>query len=37
MISFADEVLQIFDLGNTRFGAVQRSEPTQNLAPPQGS
>ena len=28
---------QIFDLGNTRFGAVQRTEPTQNLAPPPSS
>lgn len=25
---------QIFDQGNTRFGAVQRKELTQNLAPP---
>jgi hypothetical protein len=26
--------LQIFDQGNTRFGAVQRTEPTQNTAAP---
>ncbi|MCJ1475177.1 hypothetical protein MMC13_003837 [Lambiella insularis] len=36
-LPFANHFPQIFDLGNTRFGAVQRSEPTQNLAAPQGS
>ncbi|MCJ1322483.1 hypothetical protein MMC15_007832 [Xylographa vitiligo] len=35
--TFLKSIYAIFDLGNTRFGAVQRSEPTQNLAPPQGS
>lgn len=27
-------IYAIFDVGNTRFGAVQRTEPTQNLNPP---
>lgn len=27
-------VYAVFDLGNTQFGAVQRTEPTQNLADP---
>lgn len=31
---FLKSIYAIFDQGNTRFGAVPRSEPTQNLAPP---
>ena len=30
-------ILQIFDQGNTRFGAVSRSEPTQNITVPAAS
>lgn len=31
---FLKSVYAIFDVGNTQFGAVQRTEPTQNTAPP---
>ncbi|KAI9813595.1 MAG: hypothetical protein M1827_003664 [Pycnora praestabilis] len=32
--TFLKSIYAIFDQGNTRFGAVQRMEPTQNLAAP---
>jgi len=32
--TFLKSIYAIFDQGNTRFGAVPRVEPTQNLAPP---
>jgi len=32
--TFLKSIYAIFDQGNTRFGAVQRTEPTQNTAPP---
>ncbi|MCJ1311862.1 hypothetical protein MMC25_005535 [Agyrium rufum] len=32
--TFLKSVYAVFDLGNTRFGAVQRTEAVQNLAPP---
>ncbi|KAK4997517.1 hypothetical protein LTR66_003068 [Elasticomyces elasticus] len=32
--TFLKSIYAIFDQGNTRFGAVQRSNPTQNLADP---
>lgn len=32
--TFLKSIYAIFDQGNTRFGAVPRSEPTQNLADP---
>jgi len=32
--TFLKSIYAIFDQGNTRFGAVPRSEPTQNLEPP---
>jgi len=35
--TFLKSIYAIFDVGNTRFGAVQRSEPVQNLAPPPDS
>ncbi|MCJ1239627.1 hypothetical protein MMC14_007625 [Varicellaria rhodocarpa] len=35
--TFLKSIYAIFDLGNTRFGAVQRTEPEQNLAPPPSS
>ncbi|PSS27445.1 hypothetical protein M430DRAFT_130991 [Amorphotheca resinae ATCC 22711] len=35
--TFLKSIYAIFDQGNTRFGAVQRTDPTQNLAPPPSS
>lgn len=32
--TFLKSIYAIFDVGNTQFGAVQRTEPTQNIAPP---
>jgi hypothetical protein len=32
--TFLKSIYAIFDQGNQQFGAVQRTEPTQNLAPP---
>jgi hypothetical protein len=32
--TFLKSIYAIFDQGNTRFGAIQRTEPTQNLAAP---
>ena len=35
-VDFADQA-QIFDVGNTRFGAVQRTDATQNVSVPPAS
>lgn len=35
--TFLKSVYAIFDQGNQRFGCVQRSEPSQNLATPPAS
>jgi len=32
--TFLKSIYAIFDQGNQRFGAVQRTEPTQNLSAP---